>query len=141
MYATNSRRLASLGLGLALILGCTAGTKPNETGMGGQNPFTGTGGAGGKLVPLTGLGGLGIAGTVGSGGATSNPDAKSCMEYAVEFKPKTPTVVILVDRSTSPVCIQPVCTQHVPADEAEKRWISPAPPRILEIGLGLRSGA
>ena len=99
--ATNSRRLASFALGLVLMLGCTAGTKPNATGAAGQNPITGIGGMGGKLAPLTGLGGLGIAGTLGSGGSTPNPDAKQCQEFAVEFTPKTPSLYVLVDRSGS----------------------------------------
>jgi hypothetical protein len=115
--SSNSRRLATFGLGLALALGCAAGTKPNVTGGGGQNPIAGIGGTGGKVGPITGLGGgLGLAGTIGSGGA--NPDAKSCMEYAVQFKAKTPTVVILVDRSTSMFpCLgssdlKKICPQH-----------------------------
>src|SRR4029079_6013610 len=100
--ATNSRRLASLGLGLALLLGCTARTNTHETGVGGQNPITGIAGTGGKTGPITGLGGgLGIAGIVGSGGATPNPDAMSCQEFAVEFTPKTPSLYVLVDRSGS----------------------------------------
>jgi hypothetical protein len=100
--SSNCRRLSLFGLSLALLLGCTAGTKSSPTGVGGQNPIAGIGGTGGKVGPITGLGGdLGLAGFIGSGGATANPDAKSCMEYAVEFTPKTPTLYVLVDRSGS----------------------------------------
>jgi hypothetical protein len=115
---------AAAVLGLTFALGCTAGTKPNTTGAGGQNPITGIGGAAGKPVSVTGFGGgIGIGGSIGLGGSTPNPDAKACQEYAVEFKPKTPTVVILVDRSTSMFpCLGSSDTRTFCADHANTSW-------------------
>ncbi len=119
--AGNSGSLLWVSLALSAALGCSAGVKPNETGMGGQNPITGIGGVGGKGL-VTGLGGNVISGLggLGAGGTSSpNPDAAMCQQFQVMFTPKTPSVYVMVDcsgsmfacvgetNSTAPPCANP----------------------------------
>jgi hypothetical protein len=84
----------------AATAACAAGVKPS-TGAGG------TGGASGPGIGGT-QGTAGTPGTAGSqppiggfGGIMINPDAGACQMKQFMFEPKTPTVVLLVDRSGS----------------------------------------
>jgi hypothetical protein len=115
-----------LGVALCAALGCAAGAKPSATGKGGQIAITGLGGTGG--VALTGLGGntiTGLAGGIGIGGdPAADPDASSCMEYKDVFKPTTPKVYVMVDRSGSMFsCVGETNSQAPPcATQANSYW-------------------
>jgi hypothetical protein len=109
---------AGVALSVGGFFGCAAGIRPADTGEGGHNPISGIGGTGG-------LGGspFGFGGSQGLGGELINPDAASCQEFAVMFKPKTPTVMILVDRSTSMYpCLGSSDMSTFCADHANTSW-------------------
>jgi hypothetical protein len=93
------------GTGGAAGSGGTTGTG----GMAGSGGATGSGGvAGSGGTTGTGASGAsgsagasGMAGSPGTGGATGGAGGSSCQSAGIVFTPRTPTVLILVDRSGS----------------------------------------
>jgi hypothetical protein len=98
----------SLAAGLTLLAsGCSGKTEaPPRQG----NP-SGSGGAGSNAAnavsngittsPSIGNAAVGTVGTIGGNVATTTTGGDACQELEVSFTPQTPTVFILVDRSTS----------------------------------------
>jgi len=95
----HSRRLPAIVSALFLIAGagCSAGVKGGDTGSGGSNG-TGSGGSGGSSSSGGQKGGGGST-TTGGGGDSS--DGPGCNDKMVDFTPHPPTIVLLVDRSSS----------------------------------------
>jgi hypothetical protein len=91
-----------LTVSVAALVACSAGASGPGGGVGddgGGTSGTGTGG-----VPLGGTAGTitgGTAGTIPGGGANNGGTGNVCDELHVEPKPVTPTVLVLVDNSSS----------------------------------------
>ena len=98
-----ARALSSvLGSTLCLaLLGCSAGSGGTGVdGDGNGNGSTGSGSNGSGSQPnLGGNLGTGSGPTLGGTNGMGGPDPMVCQEGGVEFIPKVPTVVLLVDRS------------------------------------------
>jgi hypothetical protein len=98
-----SARLLFTGAALIAALGCSAGVKPNPTGIGGKGGITGPGTAGTSASGAAGSGSGGSAPPIGGfGGIVTNPDSgTACQHTQFTFEPKIPTVYLVVDRSGS----------------------------------------
>src|SRR6188508_3222134 len=89
-----------LGSGLCvLLLGCSATSGGTGVGSGSSNG-TGADGAGGSQPILGGTTGTGSTLNISGDGTGAGPgDPDACQSGGVEFVPKVPTVLLMVDRS------------------------------------------